>query len=66
VPDETRAFVDRAFRDGAVQQSGTAITTILPPVSRFGSDGSHGEKKRRVLSKLVAYFDRYHGLITAP
>jgi type I restriction enzyme R subunit len=61
--DETRAFVDRAFRDGAVQQSGTAITTILPPVSRFGSDGSHGEKKRRVLSKLVAYFERFYGLI---
>jgi type I restriction enzyme R subunit len=65
-PDETRAFVDRAFRDGAVQQSGTAITTILPPVSRFSSDGGHGEKKQRVLAKLVAFFDRYHGLITAP
>jgi type I restriction enzyme R subunit len=26
----------------------------------------HGEKKQRVLAKLVAFFDRYHGLITAP
>ena len=61
--DETRAFVERAFRDGAVQQSGTAITKILPPVSRFASDGGHGDKKRRVLARLVAFFDRFFGLV---
>ena len=64
-PDETRAFVERAFRDGAVQQSGTAITKILPPVSRFESDGGHGEKKRRVLERIVSFFDRYVGLVAS-
>jgi type I restriction enzyme R subunit len=58
----TRAFVEAAFRDGGVQPSGTAITKILPPVSRFGPDGGHGVKKRAVLSKLGAYFDRFFGL----
>jgi type I restriction enzyme R subunit len=59
---ETRGFVERAFRDGGIPQSGTAITRILPPVSRFSSDGGHGEKKQRVLSKLIAFFDRFLGL----
>ena len=61
---ETRAFVERAFRDGSIQQSGTAITQILPPASRFSGDGGHGEKKRRVLERLVAFFDRFWGLTT--
>lgn len=63
--DETRAFVERAFRDGALQQTGTAVTKILPPASRFASDGGHGEKKRRVLTKLAAFFDRFNGLLPA-
>lgn len=62
--DETRAFIERAFRDGAIQQSGTAITKILPPVSRFSGDGGHGEKKRRVLARLVAFFERFCGLVS--
>ncbi len=61
-PDETRAFVRAAFRDGGVQSSGTAITKVLPPVSRFAAGGGHGEKKQRVLSKLGAFFERFFGL----
>ncbi len=61
-PDETRAFVDNAFRDGAVPTTGTAITRILPPVSRFSPSAGHAAKKQRVLDKLVAFFDRYFGL----
>lgn len=30
-----RASVARAFSDGAVRTNGTAVTVILPPVSRF-------------------------------
>ncbi len=62
VPDETATFVDKAFRDGAIQSSGTAITKILPPVSRFTAGGGHGEKKQRVLSLLEAFFERFYGL----
>ena len=61
-PDETRAFVDTAFRDGAIRSTGTAITRVLPPVSRFSSDGEHGERKQRVLARLGAYFERFFGL----
>jgi len=61
-PDETRAFVDTAFRDGAIQSGGTAITQVLPPVSRFSPDGAHGEKKQRVLTRLSEFFERFFGL----
>ena len=61
-PDETRAFINTAFRDGAIQTTGTAITKVLPPVSRFSASGGHGEKKQRVLTKLGAFFERFFGL----
>ena len=60
--DETRAFVGAAFRDGAIQTTGTAITKVLPPVSRFSPSGGHGEKKQRVLTKLSVFFERFFGL----
>lgn len=61
-PDATRAFIDRAFRDRALRTGGTAITKVLPPSSRFAVDGGHGEKKRRVIQRFVAFFDRFFSL----
>ena len=61
-PAETKVFIETAFRDGAIQSSGTAVTRILPPVSRFAPTGGHGEKKSRVLKKLGEYFERFFGL----
>jgi type I restriction enzyme R subunit len=61
-PEETRAFIETAFRDGAIRTTGTAITKVLPPASRFSPDGGHGEKKRRVLAKLGEFFERFFGL----
>jgi type I restriction enzyme R subunit len=63
-PEETRAFVEMAFRDGSVRTTGTAITKVLPPASRFASDGGHGEKKQRVIEKLGDFFERFFGLST--
>ena len=60
--EEARAFVAAAFRDGALRTTGTAITKVLPPASRFSADGGHGEKKQRVVEKLGAYFERFFGL----
>ncbi|MDA8437896.1 MAG: type I restriction endonuclease subunit R, partial [Propionibacterium sp.] len=61
-PEQTRAFVDAAFRDGQVRATGTAITTILPPVSRFAKGSNHGAKKQTVIDKLTAFFDRFFDL----
>ncbi|MBS3974514.1 MAG: type I restriction endonuclease subunit R [Actinobacteria bacterium] len=60
--DETKAFIDNAFRDGAIPVTGTAITKILPPVSRFSKDNGHAVKKQTVLDKLAAFFERFFGM----
>jgi type I restriction enzyme, R subunit len=54
--------VETAFRDGQIRTTGTAITKVLPPVSRFSAAGGHGEKKQNVIAKLGAFFDRFFGL----
>jgi len=64
IPDATREFVNRAFRDGAIPVAGTAITKILPPTSRFTSNGGHGEKKQHVLARLRDFFERFFALST--
>jgi type I restriction enzyme R subunit len=61
-PTETREFVAQAFRDGSVRSAGTAITAILPPVSKFSPGGEHSSKKQTVIEKLAAFLDRFLGL----
>ncbi len=63
-PEETVAFVEAAFRDGVIRTTGTAITKVMPPTTRFSADGGHGQKKQRVLAKLIAFFERFLGLVS--
>lgn len=56
---ETYKFIDNAFRDGSIQSSGTAISKILPPVSRFSEDNSRSRKRETVLDKLINFFDKF-------
>ncbi|QIK72473.1 type I restriction endonuclease subunit R [Propioniciclava coleopterorum] len=59
---ETHAFIADAFRQGELRTTGTAITAVLPPLSRFAPQGGHGEKKQRVIERLGAFFERFLGL----
>jgi len=61
--EEAQAFMESAFRDAGISTSGTSITKILPPVSKFSESSDYAERKRRVLDLLGAYFDRFYGLI---
>ena len=61
-PDEARGFVDAAFRDGQLRTTGTEITRILPPVSRFNREAGHSDRKKRVVETLTKFFERYFGL----
>lgn len=63
-PEETAQFIDAAFREGSIRASGTAITKVLPTVSRFSKEKNHGEKKRRVVQKLGEFFERFFGLVS--
>ncbi len=52
-PDAAHAFLDQALREGALRTAGTAITTVLPPVSRFATNNGHGATKQRVINKIT-------------
>jgi len=60
-PDETRKFIENAFRDGSVKTTGTDIDKIMPPVSRFGG-GNREEKKQCIITKLLKFFERFFGI----
>ena len=62
--EETRKFIDNAFRDGQVKTNGTDIEKILPPMSRFGG-GNRAEKKENIIVKVKKFFEKYFGLGTA-
>ena len=60
--DETDKFMENAFRDGAIRTTGTDIDKILPAMSRFGG-GNRQEKKKTVIEKLKAFFEKYFGVV---
>jgi type I restriction enzyme, R subunit len=57
--EATYKFINNAFRDGNVATTGTAISKILPPISKFRPDGKYGKKRESVLSKLTSFFERF-------
>ena len=57
--EETYTFIDNAFKDGAIQSTGTAITKVLPPVSRFTPTGDLSKKRTTVFEKLSDFFNKF-------
>ena len=60
-PDETRKFLENAFREGEVKTVGTDIDKLMPPVSRFGG-GNRAKKKQTIIDKLKVFFEKYSGI----
>lgn len=60
--EETRKYIDNAFRDGGIKTSGTDISKLMPPVSRFGG-GNRANKKQGIIDKLMAFFEKYFGIV---
>jgi len=57
----TRQLLDVSFRDGALRTIGTDFDRILPPLSLFS--GARQAKKQRVIDALLAFFEKYVGVI---
>ena len=57
--DATYQFVKSSFRDGRVPAAGTAISKVLPPVSRFSPTGERTKKRESVIDKLTNFFERF-------
>lgn len=56
--------MDNAFRDGFIPTTGTAITKVLPPVSRFTPTGDRTKKRETVIEKLTAFFNRFWNIVS--
>lgn len=59
--EETRKFLENAFREGELKTVGTDIDKIMPPVSRFGG-GNRANKKKSVIDKLKEFFKKFYGI----
>lgn len=59
--DATKEFVDKSFRNGTLKTTGTDISKIMPPMSRFG--GVREDKKQGVIEQLKKFFEKYFGII---
>ena len=60
-PEDTRKFMENAFRDGEIKTAGTDIDKLMPPISRFGG-GGRDKKKQGVIDKFKEFFDKYFGI----
>ncbi|KAA0206551.1 type I restriction endonuclease subunit R [Candidatus Uhrbacteria bacterium] len=57
--EATYVFIRNSFRDGNVATTGTAISKVLPPVSRFSPGGERTQKRESALAKLTSFFQRF-------
>jgi len=57
--EETYNFINNAFRDGFIKTTGTALTKVLPAVSRFNPSGDRTKKRESVIEKLSTFFHKF-------
>lgn len=62
-PEATRAFMTEAFAAGRVPDEGTAIGSIMKPVSRFAKNNAYGRRRQEVVDELTAFHGRFASLV---
>ena len=60
--EETRRYIDNAFRDGGIKTTGTDIDKLMPPMPRFGNS-NRAAKKQSIIEKMQAFFEKYFGVV---
>lgn len=58
--EQTYAFIRRAFEDGYIEELGTGITNIFPPMSRFSPNNTYHQRRRQIIEVLKEFFDRFY------
>jgi type I restriction enzyme R subunit len=61
--EATYAFVQNAFRDGAIAGTGTGVAQIMETKpSRFSPDGAYTKKRESILQKLTRFFEKFFNI----
>ncbi len=60
--ERTYRFIRKSFENGMVETYGTEIVSILPPMSMFDVNNSRTIKKKKVVDKLLEFFDKFFSI----
>jgi type I restriction enzyme R subunit len=60
--EETKDFIDDAFRDGYMYTSGSSFSRVLPPISRFSKERDRAKKRENVIEKFTEFFNRFYDI----
>lgn len=60
-PEETKAFMENAFKSEMIAETGTEIVKLMPPMPLFGKGGAkaRAEKKSNVIARLKGFLEKY-------
>ncbi|MDO5538407.1 MAG: type I restriction endonuclease subunit R, partial [Desulfovibrionaceae bacterium] len=60
-PQETREYMEKAFRDNEFRTGGTDLQDLMPRRSLFDDDSS--DRTEGIIAKLKKFFEKYIGLV---
>jgi type I restriction enzyme R subunit len=60
--EATYTYINNAFRNGVITTTGTSISRILPPVSRFDPSQNRSQIREKVIQKLTKFFERFFNI----
>lgn len=55
-------FMENAFRDGGIPDTGESVSAILPKISLFDKSNTRAQKRESILGKLKEFFDKYFSI----
>ncbi len=55
-------FMENAFRDGGIPETGESVSAILPKISLFDKSNTRAQKRESILGKLKEFFDKYFSI----
>lgn len=62
-PAPAKKYIEACFVNGYVEQNGTDIAAIMPPLNPFDRSAGRDEKKRLIIDRITALFNKYYDLV---